>query len=122
MYPNINNQFIEHLLSLASLINSTDLETLKLIHFPFDRLELSVRLAELIPNLTVADCLHRIYPYDILYKNSKESKQAIQHMFKKLSIQQQVENSKKKIININRQETQAIVDYQINGKQSKITV
>jgi hypothetical protein len=122
LHPNVNNQFIEHLLSLASLINSTDLETLKLIHFPFDRLELSVRLADLIPHLTLADSLHRIYPYDILYKNSKESKQAVQQMFKKLSIQQQVENSSKNIIHINRQETQAVVDYKINGKQQQITV
>jgi hypothetical protein len=121
-YHNVDSQFLEHLLSLGSLINSTDLETLKLIHFPFDRLDLSVRLAELIPNITLPDCLHRIYPYDILYKNSKESKQAIQHMFKKLAIKQQIENSSKKILNINRQETQAIVDYEINGKKYKITV
>jgi hypothetical protein len=121
-YHNVDSQFLEHLLSLGSLINSTDLETLKLIHFPFDRLDLSVRLAELIPNITLPDCLHRIYPYDILYKNSKESKQAIQHMFKKLAIKQQIENSSKKILNINRQEIQAIVDYEINGKKYKITV
>jgi hypothetical protein len=121
-YSNVDSLFIEHLLSLASLINSNDLETLKLIHFPFDRLDLSVHLAKLIPNLTLADCLHRIYPYDILYKNSKESKQAIEHMFKKLGIEQKIENSSKKIININLQETQAIVDYEINGKQYKITV
>jgi hypothetical protein len=121
-YHNVDSQFLEHLLSLGSLINSTDLETLKLIHFPFDRLDLSVRLAELIPNITLPDCLHRIYPYDILYKNSKESKQSIQHMFKKLAIKQQIENSSKKILNINRQETQAIVDYEINGKKYKITV
>lgn len=121
-YPNVNNQFIENLLSLGSLINSNDLETLKLIHFPFDRLDLSVRLAELIPNISLADCIHRIYPYDILYKNSKESNQAIQHMFKKLSLKQQIENSTKKILNINRQQTQAIVDYQINEKQYQITV
>ncbi|CAF3863180.1 unnamed protein product [Adineta steineri] len=122
LHPNIDNQFLEQLLSLASLINSTDLETLKLIHFPFDRLDQSVRLAELIPNITLADCLHRIYPYEILYKNSKESIQAIQHMFKKLTIKQQIENSSKKIIHINRNEAQAIVDYEMNKKQYQITV
>ena len=43
-------------------------------------------------------------------------------MFKKLAIKQQVENLSKRIIKINRQETQAIVDYEINGEQYKITV
>ncbi|CAF3396834.1 unnamed protein product [Rotaria sp. Silwood1] len=122
LHPNVDGLFIENLLSLASLINSTDLETLKLVHFPFDRLNLSVRLAELIPNMNLADCLHRIYPYEILYKNSKESKQTIQHMFNKLAIQQQVEKSSKKILKIIRQETKAIVDYEMNGKKYKITV
>ncbi|CAF3738770.1 unnamed protein product [Rotaria sordida] len=122
LHPNVEGYFIENLLSLASLINSTDLETLKLVHFPFDRLNLSVHLAELIPNINLIDCFHRIYPYDILYKNSKESKQVIQHMFKQLAIQEQVEKSSKKILNINRQETKAIVDYEINGKKYQITV
>jgi MoxR-like ATPase len=121
-HPQVDSQFIEQLLSLASLVNSADLETLKLIHFPLDRLDLSVRLAELIPTITLPDCLHRIYPYDILYKNSTESKQAVQHMFKKLAIQQQVENASRKIIHLNRQDTQATVDYEINRKQYQITV
>ncbi len=43
-------------------------------------------------------------------------------MFKKLSIQQQVENSLKKILHINRQGTLATIDYEMNGKQYKITV
>ncbi|UJR36210.1 hypothetical protein I4U23_028942 [Adineta vaga] len=122
LHPNVENQFIEHLLSFASLVNSTDLETLKLIHFPYDRLDLAVRLVELIPNISLADCLHRIYPYDILYKNSKESKQGIQGMFKKLALKQSNENSSKKIIHIDRQETQATVSYEMNGKQYKISV
>ena len=79
-------------------------------------------MAELIPNITLAECLHRVYPYDILYQNSNESKQAVRHMFKKLSLKQQVENSSKKILHINRQERQATVDYEMNGKQYKITV
>jgi hypothetical protein len=43
-------------------------------------------------------------------------------MFKKLAIKKQTENSSKRIIKINRQETQATVDYEINGEQHKITV
>jgi hypothetical protein len=121
-HPNVDQQFIEHLLSVASLINSTDLETLKLIHFPFDRLDLCVRFSDLISDITLADCLHRIYPYDILYKNSHESKQAVQHMFKKLAIKQQVEHSSKKVLHLTRQNTQAVVDYEMNGKQYQFTV
>ncbi|CAM4751562.1 unnamed protein product [Rotaria magnacalcarata] len=122
LHPSVDSHFIEQLLSLASLINSTDLETLRLIHFPFDRLDLSVRLAELIPAINLADCIHRIYPYEILYRQSQESKQAIQHMFKTLALPQQEKNSSKKIIKINRQETEATVDYEMNGKQYQLTV
>jgi len=43
-------------------------------------------------------------------------------MFKKLSIKQQVENSLKKILHINRQGILATIDYEMNGKQYKITV
>jgi ribosomal protein S5 len=43
-------------------------------------------------------------------------------MFKKLAIKKPTENSSKRIIKINRQETQATVDYEINGEQHKITV
>lgn len=121
-HPNVDGQFIEQLLSLASLINSTDLETLKLVHFPFDRLDLSVRLAELIPKISLPDCLHRTYPYDILYQHSKESKQAIQHMFTTLGVKKPVDNSSKRILNVNRDEIKATVDYEMNGQQYKITV
>ena len=122
IYPQDDNQFVEQLLSLASLINSNDLETLKLVHFPFDRLDTAVRLAQSIPNINLADCLHRIYPYDILYKNSTESKQAIQHMFKKLAIGQSTESSSKKIVHLTRQGTEATVDYEMNKKQHQIKV
>lgn len=122
IYPQDENQFVEQLLSLASLINSNDLETLKLVHFPFDRLDTAVRLAQLIPKINLADCLHRIYPYDILYKNSTESKQAIQHMFKKLAIEQPTESSAKKIVHTHRQGTEATVDYEMNKKRHQIKV
>ncbi|CAF0785254.1 unnamed protein product [Adineta ricciae] len=122
LHPNVGKEFIEQLLSFASLVNSTDLEALKLIHFPYDRLDLAVRLAESIPNISLADCLHRIYPYDILYRNSKESKQAVEHMFKKLALKRSNENASKKIHHINQRETQTIVEYELNGKRNQITV
>ena len=43
-------------------------------------------------------------------------------MFIQLSIKQQIDNSSKKIKSISRQQSQAIIDYEMNGKQYKLTV
>ena len=122
IYPQVETPFIENLLSFASLVNSNDLETLKLVHFPFDRLEFAVRLENLLPNQSLVECLHRIYPFEILYRNSNESKQAVEHILKNLSIKEKLDDSNKKIIQVNRQNTQAIVDIELNGKQRQLTV
>lgn len=122
LYPHVDPTLIEQSLSFGSLVNSGDLETLKLIHFPFDRLGQAVRLAEMVPSLSMTDCLHRIYPYEVLYRNSAESKKAIQQILKKLAIKPPAEGRARKIANIDRQETQAVVDYQLEGKHYQLKV
>ena len=122
LYPHVDPTLIEQSLSFGSLVNSSDLETLKLIHFPFDRLDQAVRLAEMVPTLSMTDCLHRIYPYEVLYRNSAESKKAIQQILKKLAIKPSAEERARKIASIDRQETQAVVDYQLEGKHYQLKV
>jgi hypothetical protein len=118
----VSTSFIDQSLSLASLINSADLETLKLVHFPFDRLDLAVRLAETMPSMSLFDCLHRIYPYEILYRNIRESKKAIERMWKQLDIRTDKNESSKKLMRIDRQDTQATLVYEIHGQLNSITV
>ena len=122
LYPGVDPLQIEQLLSFASLINSTDLETLKLVHFPFDRLDQAVRLAEMIPTLSLMECLQRIYPHEVLYRNSTESKKAIQRILKKLAIKPSAEGRARKMTDIHRQDTQALVNFELEGKRHQLTV
>lgn len=122
LHPNVPNEFIENLLSFSSLVNSNDLETLKLIHFPLDRLDLAVQLVESVPKISMNECLHRIYPSEILYRNNVESKKAIELMWKKLAVRTKNDASTKKIIKIDRQDTRATVHYQIDGENQQIDV
>ena len=120
----MDDQFVDNLLSFASLINSNDLETLKLVQFPFDHLDLAVRLAHLVPGISLSECLHRIYPFETLYQHSTESTQAIKHMFKKLGVKPQADGTAaaRKIVHVQRHDLQATVDYQRHGKQYQIQV
>ncbi|CAF1089222.1 unnamed protein product, partial [Didymodactylos carnosus] len=121
-YPQINDSVLQNLLSFSTLINSTELDTLKLIHFPTERIDLMLNLYNVSSStLTLPDLIHRIYPYNVLYQHSTETKQGINDIYKKLSINSNIIHNRR-VKSIKIENSVAQVNLEIDGKEHQIKV